>query len=543
VANDFGPTIRLGQGEEVRDVPHPLSTAGLASYQFRIRDTLRISAGTDTLKVVAVDTRPVDPAAPGLIGIIYLDVERAALVRLQFTFTGASYRDPTVERISVLLENALEERQRWLPFRQSIVIDRSSAWVALPISSRIRADWEIVDYRLGVVHPPGRFSGAAVDGLSSTGGDGWERPIAVAPESGDAFAVELASLAWLLGGARIDGLPRLRLAGSRGVSSFAHVNRVEGVALGGGLRWTPRGNVQLSADASWATSAERFSGGASFRVTSGGSVWRVEGSRRVVDVLDDLPGSVLINSIATVLWSGDTRDWLLRDRIGVGVEMTLRGALFDLGIARETTSPLAALFSGLDGASRTNPVLGNGPATVTNLSIRGIIGRAVTPRLRLEHGAGPRSWTRADLRLRSATAGMDAALELGVGSGSLPAHRAFVLGGRESLVGHLPMAYWGRRMMRLQISRPIELSTPVPRVPGVPSGGRLPSSLSPVVTVAAVGGEIPLAPGRHSDAIEASIGLRLDLWGPLVRLTLGWDPRRGNVGFVFDAHPDWWPML
>ena len=40
VANDFGPTIRLGQGEEVRDVPHPLSDAGLSAYQFAVGDTL-----------------------------------------------------------------------------------------------------------------------------------------------------------------------------------------------------------------------------------------------------------------------------------------------------------------------------------------------------------------------------------------------------------------------------------------------------------------------------------------------------------------------
>src|SRR6266550_1014709 len=42
VQNNFPSIIRLGEGDEVKDVPHPLSADGLAEYDFVIRDSLRI---------------------------------------------------------------------------------------------------------------------------------------------------------------------------------------------------------------------------------------------------------------------------------------------------------------------------------------------------------------------------------------------------------------------------------------------------------------------------------------------------------------------
>src|SRR5690606_21346865 len=40
VQNNFPDIIRLGEGDEVADVPHPLSVAGMAAYDFAIRDSL-----------------------------------------------------------------------------------------------------------------------------------------------------------------------------------------------------------------------------------------------------------------------------------------------------------------------------------------------------------------------------------------------------------------------------------------------------------------------------------------------------------------------
>ena len=131
IANDFGPVIRLGEGEEVRDVPHPLSPAGRDWYEFSEADTLVATASSGGVRVVGVRVRPRDPETAGIVGVMLLDTERAALVRLSFTFTAASYRDPTVVGITVRLENALHETQRWLPWRQSIAIRRASDCVLL----------------------------------------------------------------------------------------------------------------------------------------------------------------------------------------------------------------------------------------------------------------------------------------------------------------------------------------------------------------------------------------------------------------------------
>src|SRR3990170_5392105 len=42
VQNNFRNIIRIGEGDEVRDVPHPLSADGLTQYDYSIRDSLQI---------------------------------------------------------------------------------------------------------------------------------------------------------------------------------------------------------------------------------------------------------------------------------------------------------------------------------------------------------------------------------------------------------------------------------------------------------------------------------------------------------------------
>src|SRR6478735_6571022 len=60
VQNNFPAIIRLGEGDEVRDVPHPLSPAGLEAYDFAIRDSLQIRLGPRVLDVYEVRLRPKD---------------------------------------------------------------------------------------------------------------------------------------------------------------------------------------------------------------------------------------------------------------------------------------------------------------------------------------------------------------------------------------------------------------------------------------------------------------------------------------------------
>src|SRR6476646_4457695 len=64
VQNNFPNIIRLGEGDEVKDVPHPLSQVGMSEYDFAIRDSLQIALGPRNLEVYEVRVRPKNNRAP-----------------------------------------------------------------------------------------------------------------------------------------------------------------------------------------------------------------------------------------------------------------------------------------------------------------------------------------------------------------------------------------------------------------------------------------------------------------------------------------------
>jgi hypothetical protein len=110
VQNNFPSIIRLGEGDEVRDVPHPLSATGLAEYDFAIRDSLRIQLGPRALDVYEVRVRPKNERAPRAIGAVYIDRESGEVVRMALSFTRAALIDKDLEDVSVVLENGLIDR-------------------------------------------------------------------------------------------------------------------------------------------------------------------------------------------------------------------------------------------------------------------------------------------------------------------------------------------------------------------------------------------------------------------------------------------------
>ncbi|HVE77791.1 MAG TPA: hypothetical protein VNA89_02965, partial [Gemmatimonadaceae bacterium] len=73
IQNNFPGIIRLGEGDEVRDVPHPLSAAGRAAYDFAVADSLRIQLLDRVIDVYEVRVRPKDDAQPRAVGAVYLE--------------------------------------------------------------------------------------------------------------------------------------------------------------------------------------------------------------------------------------------------------------------------------------------------------------------------------------------------------------------------------------------------------------------------------------------------------------------------------------
>ncbi|MEO5580908.1 MAG: hypothetical protein ABIR58_09625, partial [Gemmatimonadaceae bacterium] len=132
VQNNFPSIIRLGDGDEVQDVPHPLSAIGLAEYDFATRDSLEIRLGPRTLNVYEVRVRPKNDRAPRAVGAVYIDRESGEVVRMAFSFTRAALKDKDLEDVSVVLENGLIEGRFWLPRRQEIEIRRTGTWMDFP---------------------------------------------------------------------------------------------------------------------------------------------------------------------------------------------------------------------------------------------------------------------------------------------------------------------------------------------------------------------------------------------------------------------------
>src|SRR5690349_15883086 len=54
IQNNFPAIIRIGDGDEVRDVPHPLSAAGLDQYEFALSDSLRITTPSRVIDVYEI---------------------------------------------------------------------------------------------------------------------------------------------------------------------------------------------------------------------------------------------------------------------------------------------------------------------------------------------------------------------------------------------------------------------------------------------------------------------------------------------------------
>jgi hypothetical protein len=98
-------------------------------------------------------------------------------------------------------------------------------------------------------------------------------------------------------------------------------------------------------------------------------------------------------------------------------------------------------------------------------------------------------------------------------------------------------------MVLLELGAPKRLRTPLP---GLPPGLRSLSLLhevTPFVAMGMAGGGVARAPWRPASDPITVVGAHLDLGGPLVRLTVGWEPRTGGVQLLLDAHPSWWPIL
>ena len=127
-ARQTEPVVTIDQGvlegAEVDGVLHPAAPGALAYYDYRLADSLTLVLPERELWVYKVEIRPRDLSGPGVVGAMYLERVHADIVRMEFTFTAASYLDPELDYLNVRLENVLWAGRFWLPFRQGLELRR-----------------------------------------------------------------------------------------------------------------------------------------------------------------------------------------------------------------------------------------------------------------------------------------------------------------------------------------------------------------------------------------------------------------------------------
>lgn len=559
VTNNFGDRIRIGEGDEVRDVIHPLAPEGPESYEYRLTDSVRISTRDAVRSVYEVAVRPRDPARPRVIGTLSLDAASGDLIRFRFSFTPASYLDASVEDLSVTLENGIVEGRWWLPWRQEIEIRRRLTWLDLPARSIIRGRWEIGDYSLNAELPRAVRFGPMIGGLRqpAESSAAWPAPlpetirdVARPVEERDLAALrdEVAALA---GGGRLSGLARARL-GISSVSDVARVNRVQGLALGVGLSLDLAPGLQFRPRGAIGTADGRITGDGQLRWRRGATDLTLRGGRAVADIADRPLASGVMRSLLAQEGGRDLGDYVRLDRLALGVTHRLSPSAVLRGeVGLEHSGSLVTEATPARGRYRDNPALGVGRVGVARLGLtveRARLDRdgAVRLDLGLEGGSGEREYARgtAELEVRGPAGPGVVAVRLLAGGGTprLPPYRSFAIGGWGTLPGEDFRAFGGRRVALGWLEYRVQ--APVPTIhlgPLFSTGNRV--VIAPFLAAGVAGGSIGGMPWRATGELRPVAGVAVEWFHRLIRVETGVSLRTGQVGITVDVDREWWEIL
>lgn len=559
VTNNYGPRIRIGEGDEVQDAIHPLSLEGLDEYDFALGDTVTLRTQKGPVEVLAVQVRPRDYRRPLVIGTLYLERSSAALVRFQFSFTPAAYRDTELEDISVVLEQALLEGKWWLPYRQQIEIRRRSSVFDFPARSIIRAVWDIEEYDFGVPFPDILREARDYGGLEAPAPDSlrWATPLRVTAEAADPFDrqqfEELKRSAEALVTRRVlDGLPRGRI-GTTSLSDLVRVNRVQGLAFGVGAGLRFNGGYRVRGTLGYGLSDHRVTLGLDAGLTRGATEWSLDAGRSIRDFGDEPVVSGAANSLLAQETGKDLGDYVLAEEVGIALRHRLdaRWSL-DLATRWERTSSVAAMASPIKGAYRPNPDLGSGSYVLGRatflLAGRGALDRAdLKAQFGVEVGAGESTYLRTSVRTDGSVPVPLGHLRLrtiaGLATSGLPPARSFAIGGRGTLPAERFRGYGGTRVFSAQLE--YRLRVPVPAVglgPFATTGNR--AVVAPFIGVGWAGGAIERVTWVPSEGARPVVGIALELVQQLIRIEAATVLRdRPALRITADIAPEWWPIL
>jgi hypothetical protein len=571
IQNNFPNIIRLGDGDEVQDVPHPLSAEGLLQYDYAIRDSLQIGLGPRTLEVYEVRVRPKNDRQPRAVGAVYIDKESGEVVRMAFSFTRAALKDKELEDVSVVLENGLIEGKFWLPRRQEIEIRRTGTWLDYPARGIIRGRWEICCYEVNKPLPPMIFNGPEIAlaprGTKPTipfGGQILDSLPSDVRAVTDADVAKVQDEARALVRAQALARTRNTALSARNVSDFVRVNRVEGLSVGSGITRRLGEGFAITGRGRYGFDDKKAKGRAelSYRRASGAGL-RAAAYSELTMAGDAAERSMALNSIASQEFGSDYTD----------LYHTQGGSL------TAQLAPIAGWNASIEGAIErqhgvsvhATPAVGHYENTINALELHQTRGT-----LSLDHpttlgpfgfeiqshvdlslfrflGPGRDDYSttgRASLRARfekpfgrQRFVAQTIAASADVGNGFPPAQDLVYLGGPVSGPGYDFHQFASKN----GVSQRFELQTPVPFY-SFPLGryGKTPSTatLAPFVNALWVDRTYSVRSGpSERSGWHPSVGVGVLSVFDLIRMDVARGLRDGRWTFSVDVSPDLWRIL
>jgi hypothetical protein len=557
VQDDFGDHIRIGDGDEVEAVLHPVGPGADEFYDFALADSITLSfqGAEEPIRVYEILVRPKDPDLPAFVGSLFLDGASKAIVRMNFTFTPASYVDSYLDRIQISLENGLWNGRYWLPYRQQLEIRREVPWLDIPAGTVIKGWFEVGDYEINTPLPESIFRGPALTTLPEAtrrafpfedslhahlDTEGLRPP----PEM-----AEIRSQAMEIYGQQyLSGLRKSRLyLPSPMISSGLRFNRAEGVFLGGGASFGISPSLATSIHGGFAVGPERPE--IQWTLT-GGERAPGSGIRAFLHQPRDLGpiqgASGLINSLSSLIFAEDYQDLFFSSGAEAfhtwqedeGRSWEIRGRWEEHRSARDEVSsdPLAPRFRPVLEVDEGNWLsLEAGMATPTpfrdlTFKARGVLGN-------FEGEAfGELSGELAFHRKRlSEGLDLEGTLKGGILPGDPPKQALFLLGGRETVPGYPFRSRVGDQYWILKALASKDLLAPWLRMRAFGSAGGThyggPSLPDPWLQ-------------DTSDSFLLSAGLGLGLGWDILHLDLARGLREGGEWeFIFSVNHSFWDWL
>ncbi len=527
VQDEFGDLIRLGDGDEVAAVVHPVAVGSESLYDFRLADslTLDFAGARESVRVYKLEVRPRALDRPGFVGSVFLDRATAAIVRMNFTFTPTSYVDPYLDYIRISLDNGLWMGRYWLPYRQEAELRRELPQLDFLAGSVIRGRFEIGDYAFNDTIPDVIFAGHTVLAVpeAQRRAFAFDEPIFADLESegltpSPSMEDLTAQVRSIVQDRVLSGLGPRRFYWAS-VSDGIRYNRAEGLYAGAGASVRlPRG-LLMRLHTGWSFGRDDLAARVEWTGARRAPSTRLVAEWRALRDIRPVAGSSgLFNTLASLAGEDWTDPYFVsgvrvEHRIGAPDRLHLVGSL------SWEDQRSARLVSGTDAFRAVRPI-DDGIVRSLGLSIvapnraDGFHGRASAAVSRL-HGE---AWVSAELDagFEHVASWHDLALagslSIGFAGNDPPPQALFLLGGRGTLPGHAHRTQVGDRYWLARTRIGHTLAAPW-----------LGAHLSAAIGQAFIDGPDVLPPGWGGDpdaGVRASAGIGFDLLWEVVSIDL-----------------------